>query len=92
MMTRTQISLPAEHHQGAKARARELNISLAEYLRRLVAGDLAANQTDHDKSALLELFDSGDSGGSDVAAHKHSYLGDAAYAEHMGQASSSRSL
>jgi len=91
MMTRTQISLPTEDYQRAKSRAREMNISLAEYLRRLVAGDLEAKKTDNDKSALLELFDSGDSGGSDVAAHKHSYLGDAAYAEHTGPPSNSRS-
>jgi len=87
MMTRTQISLPQEDYQGAKTRARELNISLAEYLRRLVAGDLAASGRRPDRSALLELFDSGDSGGADVAAEKHSYLGESAYAEHLREMS-----
>jgi hypothetical protein len=74
MMARTQISLPADEHRRAKARAAELGISFAEYVRRLVTADLGGRPRASDATALCDL---GESGGSDVARHKHRYLGDA---------------
>ena len=78
MMARTQITLDPENHRRARRRAAELGISLAEYLRRLVARDLAPRIRSADPASL---FDLGDSGGSDIARHKDAYLGEAVYAD-----------
>jgi hypothetical protein len=45
MMERTQIMLDAELQKRARKRASQLGISLAEYVRRLLARDLGARQT-----------------------------------------------
>ena len=60
-------------------RARELGISLAAYVRRLVARDLARPEPAADPAAVFNL---GDSGGSDVARHEDRYLGEAVAAAH----------
>jgi hypothetical protein len=80
MMVRTQVSLHAEEHRQARAKAAALGISLAEYVRRLVARDLESPRPAFDISSV---FDLGDSGGSDVAAHKDAYVG-AAVADEAG--------
>lgn len=74
MMERLQVSLPPEVHRRARARAAELGISAAEYVRRLVSRDLGENIGASNPQAL---FDLGDSGGSDIAQHKHLYVGEA---------------
>jgi hypothetical protein len=74
MMARVQVALSPEEHRRARARAAELGISFAEYVRRLVARDLGEARATTETDAL---FDLGDSGGSDVAQQKHLYLGDA---------------
>jgi hypothetical protein len=45
MMSRTQIALESEVQRRARKRASELGVSLAEYIRRLVARDLACPET-----------------------------------------------
>jgi hypothetical protein len=74
MMARVQISLPPEEHRRARRRAAELGISMAEYVRRLVARDLGDQQTPGDPRSL---FDLGDSGGTDVASEKARVIGEA---------------
>src|SRR6266508_1459327 len=74
MMARVQVALSPEEHRRARARAAELGISFAEYVRRLVAQDLGEARATTRADAL---FDLGDSGGSDIAQRKDSYLGDA---------------
>jgi hypothetical protein len=74
MMARIQVTLPPEDQRRARARAAELGISFAEYVRRLVARDLGETQAPGDPGAL---FDLGDSGGSDVAREKDRYVGEA---------------
>jgi hypothetical protein len=74
MMSRVQVALSPEEHRRARARAAELGISFAEYVRRLVAQDLGELRTTGERDAL---FDLGDSGGSDVAQHQHRYVSDA---------------
>ena len=64
MMARVQLSLSSEQHRRARARAAELGISLAGYVRRLVARDLGGETAAADVSGLLDL---GDSTRSDVA-------------------------
>jgi len=78
MMARTQIALDPENHRRARKRAAELGISLAEYLRRLVARDIAPAQPRADPAGI---FDLGDSGGSDISRHKDKYLGEAVAAQ-----------
>ena len=72
MMARTQITLDPELHRRARERADELGISLAEYIRRLVARDLEPVTRVADISVF---FDLGSSGGSDIARHKDEYVG-----------------
>lgn len=74
MMSRSQISFTSEENRRARAKAAQLGISLAEYIRRLVRRDLGEQPVEADVSAL---FDVGDSGGSDIAVHKDEYVGDA---------------
>jgi hypothetical protein len=67
MMARTQITLESHTHQRARRRASELGVSLAEYVRRLVARDLAGPEAETD---VTLLFDLGSSGQSDIARNK----------------------
>lgn len=80
MMSRTQITLSPENHRLARRRAADLGISLAEYIRRLVDKDLS--ETTPAKADISVIFGLGNSGGSDVATHKHEYVGDAVDALH----------
>lgn len=72
MMTRTQPSFERQMLQRAKVRPGELGISLAEYVRRLVADDLDETT---DPSDPAVLFDLGSSGSSDIARRKDEMLG-----------------
>jgi hypothetical protein len=74
MMARTQITLDPEIQRRAKKRAGDLGVSLAEYIRRLVARDLGASKTGADPTAIFDLFASG---GSDIARHKDAMIADA---------------
>lgn len=74
MPSRSQITLSPALDRRAKQRARELGISFAEYVRRVIAADLAHQQT---APPIVELAGIGDSGGSDVAAEKDRYLNEA---------------
>lgn len=74
MMQRTQISLQTELHRRARERATQLGVSLAEYIRQIIAKDLEAPTGTGDVEAVFGLFDSG---GSDIAADKDAYLGEA---------------
>lgn len=73
-MTRTQISFDSEMLQRARDRAHALGISLAAYIRRLVAEDLGDDDREGDPTAV---FDLGSSGGSDIAAEKDAMLEEA---------------
>jgi hypothetical protein len=78
MMSRTQITLDPEMHKRARARAAELRISFAEYVRRLVEEDLGHRPSTADPSAVFNL---GRSERSDIAKDKDRMLGEAAAAE-----------
>ena len=80
MMTRTQISLDRQMLRRAKQRASQLGVSLAEYVRSLIARDLRKESPQADVSII---FDLGDSGGSDIARDKDRMIGDA-IAKHHG--------
>ena len=74
MMARTQITLEPELQIRARRRASDLGISLAEYIRRLVARDLGGQQLAANPAIV---FDLGSSGGSDVARNKDAMLAEA---------------
>jgi len=74
MVTRTQITLDRELHRRARAKAAELGVSLAEYVRRLVTADLTEERP---RVGVESIFGLGDSGGSDIARHKDEYVGEA---------------
>lgn len=74
MMVRTQIALESELHLSARTRARALGISLAEYLRRLVARDLRRPQQ---TAQVQAVFDLGASGQADIATQKRAMIAEA---------------
>jgi len=78
MMTRTQITLEPEMQRRARQRANDLGVSLAEYLRRLVARDLGGPQVSGD---VASVFDLGSSDNSDVARNKSAMIAEAFLAE-----------
>ncbi|MGE0158602.1 MAG: hypothetical protein AB7T31_04265 [Gemmatimonadales bacterium] len=73
-MTRTQLSLDREMLRRARRRADQLGVSLAEYVRRLVARDLGDRAQGSHPS---QVFDLGRSAGSDVASNKDAMIADA---------------
>jgi hypothetical protein len=76
-----QVTFDREQHHLAAAKAAVLGVSLAEYIRRVVANDLA----DEEEAAgsISEIFGIGDSGGGDVARHADEYLGEALARAHI---------
>jgi hypothetical protein len=74
MMARTQITFDPEIQRRARRRADDLGVSLAEYVRRLVARDLGGPAAPARPSAV---FDLGSSGGSQVAKRKDAMIAEA---------------
>jgi hypothetical protein len=74
MMSRSQITLDPEIQRRARRRASDLGVSLAEYIRRLVARDLGRSPAPASPAAV---FDLGASGGSDVARNKNAMVSEA---------------
>lgn len=74
MPSRTQITLDRETQKRAKSRAAQLGVSFAEYVRRLVAKDLAEPVPAADVSLV---FDLGRSPDSDIARDKDRLVGEA---------------
>ena len=71
MMTRTQLSFERDMLRDARGRAGDLGISLAEYVRRLVAEDLGGGRPVADPGAVFNL---GSSRGSDIARNKDAMI------------------
>lgn len=67
-MARIQVRLEPELERRARKRATELGISLAEYVRCLVARDLSS------KADVSNIFDLGRSGRSNIASNKHAMI------------------
>jgi hypothetical protein len=74
MLVRTQITLETELQRLARQRASETGVSLAEYVRRLVARDLARPEA---RADITCIFDLGVSGGSNIAKDKDSMIAQA---------------
>ncbi len=82
MMSRTQITLDPEVQRRARQRASDLGVSLAEYVRRLVARDLGSAQATADP---VVVFDLGSSGGSDIAKDKDAMIAEAFAPKHRNR-------
>jgi hypothetical protein len=74
MMVRTQITLESELQRRARQRASEIGVSMAEYVRQLVARDLARPEA---RTDVNRIFDLGSSGGSNIAVDKDSMIAEA---------------
>lgn len=81
MNARTQITMEPELQRRAQAKAAELGISFAEYIRRLVAGDLGKPTTKPDIASLFNLIDEGPP--TNIARDKDAMLAEAVWKEHL---------
>jgi hypothetical protein len=81
MNARTQITLDPELQRRAHAKAAELGISFAEYIRRLVANDLGAPKPKADISMLFDLGASGEP--TDIARDKDKMIGEAVWQDYL---------
>jgi len=81
-MSRTQITLSPEDQRRARRRASDLGVSLAEYIRGLVARDLGGAAA---QAAPALVFDLGNSGGSDIAKDKHAMVAQAVVSARTGR-------
>ncbi len=81
MNARTQITMDAELQRRAHAKAAELGISFAEYVRRLVADDLGEPGPKVDVSVIFDLVKDGPV--TNIARDKHKMIGEAAWEDHL---------
>lgn len=90
MNVRTQVTLAPELQRRAHARAAELGISFAEYMRRLVSDDLGEPRR---KAHISDLFDLVTDGPvTNVARDKDKMIGDAVWQEYLHEAGRSRKV
>jgi hypothetical protein len=81
MNVRSQITLDPETQRRAQAKAADLGISFAEYVRRLVASDLGQPKPKVDISAVFDLGASGRP--TNVARDKHKMLDEATWEDYL---------
>jgi hypothetical protein len=81
MNARTQITIGPELQRRAQARAAELGISFAEYVRRLLASDLGEPKPKVDISIVFDLIDEGPP--TDIARDKDKMIGEAVWADYL---------
>jgi hypothetical protein len=89
MNARTQITIDPEMQRRAHAKAAELGISFAEYIRRLLAQDLGETKRKADVSVLFDLVDEGPP--TNIARDKDKMVGEAVWEEHQRKTHSKRS-
>ncbi len=77
MNARTQITMDPELQRRAQAKAAELGISFAEYVRRLVAEDVGEPKRKADISEIFDLIDDGPR--TDIARDKDKLIGEAVW-------------
>ena len=86
MNARTQISMNLELQRRAQAKAGELGISFAEYVRRLVVQDLGPPKPKVDISILFDLGASEEP--TDITRDKDKMIGEALWEEYLHDISS----
>jgi hypothetical protein len=88
MNARTQVTIDPELQRRAHARAAELGISFAEYIRRLLARDLGEPRPKVDISVMFNLVDEGPA--TNIARDKDKMIGEAVWQEHLRKTSRKR--
>ena len=81
MNARKQITMDPDMQRRAQAKAAGLGISFAEYIRRLVAGDLGERKPKADISIVFDLVDEGPE--TDIARDKDKMIGEAVWQEYL---------
>ena len=81
MNARKQITMDPDMQRRAQAKAAELGISFAEYIRRLVAGDLGERKPKADLSVVFDLGASEEP--TDIARDKDKMIGEAAWQNYL---------
>jgi hypothetical protein len=81
MNVRTQVTLDPETQRRAHAKAAELGISFAEYVRRLVASDLGTTKPKVDVSIVFDLIDEGPP--TDIARDRGKMIGEAVWQDYL---------
>jgi hypothetical protein len=88
MSTRTRITMVGDMQRRAHAKAAELGISFAEYVRRLVASDLGQPRPRANISMVFDLGASREP--TDIARDKDRMVGDAVWKEHLRKTATQR--
>jgi hypothetical protein len=81
MSVRIQTRINPEMRWRAQARAAELGISFADYIRRLLAQDLGETKRKVDIFAIFDLIDEGPQ--TNIAADKDKMIGEAVWQQHL---------
>jgi hypothetical protein len=81
MNARTQITMDPEMQRRAHAKAAELGISFAAYVRRVIAQDLGEAKPKADISMIFDLGASEEP--TDIARDKDKLLGEAVWQEYL---------
>lgn len=81
MNARSQITLDPETQRRARAKAAELGISFAEYVRRAIANELGDPKPKADVSVVFDLGASAEP--TNVARDKHRMIREAAWDDHV---------
>jgi len=81
MNARTQITMDPEMQRQAQAKAAELGISFAEYVRRLVAEDIGESKPKADISIMFDLIDEGPP--TNIARDKDKMIGEAVWQNYL---------
>lgn len=76
-----QITMDPEMQRRAQAKAAEFGISFAEYIRRLVAGDLGEPKPKFDITRMFDLGASDEP--TDIGRDKDKIIGEAVWEEHL---------
>jgi hypothetical protein len=82
MSARAQITLDPDMRRRAHAKAAELGISFAEYVRRLVASDIGEQKPKADISVFFDLVDD-DGPPTNIARDKHKMIGEAVWDNYL---------
>jgi hypothetical protein len=81
MNARTQITMDPEMRRRARAKAAELGISFAEYVRRLVNNDLGEPKPKFDITQIFDLVQDGPV--TNIARDKDKLIGDAVWEDYL---------
>jgi hypothetical protein len=81
MNARTQITMDPEMQRRGRAKAAELGISFAEYVRRLLANDLGTQKQKADISIVFDLIDEGPR--TNIARDKDKMVGEAVWTNYL---------